>query len=293
MNQITRAPRSVSLEPSTLSEAMTFAEMLARSTMVPRDFQGKPENVLVAIQWGREIGLGPLQALQNIAVIGGRPSVWGDAMLALVRGAAVCAYVRESIEGDGENIVATCRCGRRGEDGEVVSTFSVADAKKAGLWGKQGPWQQYPKRMLQMRARGFALRDAFPDVLRGVITAEEAADIPANVPFAGTTIDAEPVGHGQPRDTARAIGDELPPSATDAAPQPKKPTAREWLDSLENELMSVTEADEVDRIVCRDQVQAALDNLRNGSLERLKSIIRTAQERTASPVIDNDPSLAA
>ena len=55
----------------------------------------------------------------------------------------------------------------------------MEDAKRAGLYGKQGPWQQYPKRMLQMRARAWALRDVFPDVLRGVHVAEEAQDLPA------------------------------------------------------------------------------------------------------------------
>src|SRR5690606_6210149 len=58
----------------------------------------------------------------------------------------------------------------------IKATFSVADAKKAGLWGKQGPWQQYPKRMLSMRARAFALRDGFADVLRGLGIAEEVQD---------------------------------------------------------------------------------------------------------------------
>ena len=56
--------------------------------------------------------------------------------------------------------------------------FSVADAKKAHLWGRRGPWENYPERMLQMRARGFALRDSFPDALKGVITVEEAQDFP-------------------------------------------------------------------------------------------------------------------
>jgi hypothetical protein len=53
------------------------------------------------------------------------------------------------------------------------------DAKAAGLLGKQGPWSQYPKRMRQMRARGFALRDVFPDVLKGMPVAEEVMDTPA------------------------------------------------------------------------------------------------------------------
>lgn len=164
--------------PVTLDEAMKFSEMLARSTMVPRAYQGKPEDVLVACQWGREIGLAPMQALQNIAVINGKPSVYGDAAMALVQASPVCEDIEEYFEGEGTpNPVAVCVAHRKGRK-PVKATFSVEDAKRAGLWGKQGPWQAYPKRMMQMRARGFALRDAFPDVLKGLITAEEAQDYP-------------------------------------------------------------------------------------------------------------------
>ena len=164
--------------PATMEEAMKFSEMLARSSMVPRQYQGKPEDVMVACQWGREIGLAPMQALQNIAVINGKPSVYGDAAMALVQASPVCEGIEETIEGEGTpNPVAVCIAHRKGRK-PVVAKFSVEDAKRAGLWGKQGPWQAYPKRMLQMRARGFALRDAFPDVLKGLITAEEAADFP-------------------------------------------------------------------------------------------------------------------
>ena len=166
------------LEPATLSEAMRFAEVLAGSTMVPRDFQGKPANVLVALQWGREVGLGPLQALQNIAVINGRPSIWGDSAIALVRAHPDCASIQEGVDGEGEARHGWCEVTRRGEKPQR-RTFAVSDAKRAGLWGKSGPWTQYPDRMLQMRARGFAIRDVFPDALRGLITGEEAQDLPA------------------------------------------------------------------------------------------------------------------
>jgi hypothetical protein len=164
--------------PATLTEAMAFSEMLAKSSMVPRAYQGKAEDVLVAMQWGREIGLAPLQALQNIAVINGKPSVYGDAAMALVQASPVCEDIEETIEGEGTpNPVAVCIAKRKGRK-PVVARFSLEDAKRAGLWGKPGPWQAYPKRMMQMRARGFALRDAFPDVLKGLITVEEAQDYP-------------------------------------------------------------------------------------------------------------------
>lgn len=167
--------------PVTLDEAMRFSDMLAKSSMVPKAYQGKPEDVLVAVQWGKELGLAPLQALQNIACINGKPSVYGDAAMALVQASPVCDGIEEHIEGEGTaNPVAVCIAHRKNRT-PVKATFSVEDAKRAGLWGKQGPWQAYPKRMLQMRARGFALRDAFPDVLKGLITAEEAQDFPSEV----------------------------------------------------------------------------------------------------------------
>lgn len=173
MNQIaTTAQDSFTLSPRSLDEAMRFSEMLAKSSIVPKEFQGNPGNILVAVQWGMELGLQPMQAMQNIAVINGRPALWGDAVIALVRSSPLCEYVYE----DDDGTTATCRVKRRGEE-EQIRTFSMDDAKTAGLAGKQGPWSQYPKRMRQMRARAFALRDVFPDVLRGMPVAEEVMDM--------------------------------------------------------------------------------------------------------------------
>lgn len=168
------APRQqFDLSPQTFEQALTFSNYLADSDMVPKDFKGKPGNCLIAMQWGAEIGLKPLQALQNLAVINGRPALWGDAVIAIVRGSPLCEYVVESDDGQ----TAVCKVKRRGEP-EQVRQFSMEDAKSAGLVGKQGPWTQYPKRMRQMRARAFALRDVFPDVLRGLPVAEEVMDTP-------------------------------------------------------------------------------------------------------------------
>ena len=164
------------LSPQTFEQALTFSNYLADSDMVPKDFKGKPGNCLVAIQWGMEIGLKPLQAMQNIAVINGRPSLWGDAVIALARNSAMCEYITESQT----ETMATCKVKRRGEP-EQIRTFGMDDAKKAGLIGKQGPWSQYPKRMMQMRARAFAIRDVFPDVLKGLPVAEEVMDAPRDM----------------------------------------------------------------------------------------------------------------
>jgi hypothetical protein len=162
----------VSSMGTSLDEAMRYAAELAKSDMIPKDYIGKPGNILVAMQWGSEIGLKPLQAMQSIAVINGRPTLWGDNALALVLASPLCEYVDES-ESDATHGV--CRVKRRG-DAEHIQIFTVEDAKKAGLWGKAGTWTGYPSRMLKMRARAWALRDKFPDVLRGLGIAEEVRD---------------------------------------------------------------------------------------------------------------------
>jgi hypothetical protein len=175
-----RAATGLALQ--SFDDAFRFAKMVAASEFSPKDFKGKPESCMLAIQHGSEVGLSPMQSLQSIAVINGRPTIWGDAALALVQASPVCEYVREYTEGDGDNLVAVCEAKRRGYPAPTISRFSVADAKKAGLWGKAGPWQQYPGRMMALRARGFALRNAFADALRGLITAEEAQDYPQAAP---------------------------------------------------------------------------------------------------------------
>jgi hypothetical protein len=126
---------------------------------------------MVAVQHGLELGLAPMQALQSIAVVNGKPVIYGDTALALATSHPAFLDIEETVEGN----VATCVVKRR-DRSAVVRTFSEADAKKAGLWGKTGPWQQYPNRMLQMRARSWALRDAFPDALRGLGIREEVQD---------------------------------------------------------------------------------------------------------------------
>lgn len=162
--------------PQDFDAVWRLANVIGLSGMCPKEFKS-PEMVAVAIMHGMEVGLTPMAAMQSIAIINGRPSIWGDAVIGLVRGSGLLESFKEEITGTGNDIKATCTVLRKGETNPVVSVFSYHDAKTAGLWGKSGPWTQYPKRMLQMRARGFALRDAFADVLRGLHIAEEQKDM--------------------------------------------------------------------------------------------------------------------
>lgn len=169
-------PNLTMLEPKSLTEAMEFSKTLSQSGLVPDAYKGKPANILVAIQWGYEIGLPPMQSLSNINVINGKATLWGDALVAVCKKHPDYYGMKEWLEGD----TAYCSVKRKVKDivEETVREFSLEDATKAGLLNKAGAWKSYPKRMLAQRARGFALRDAFPDAIKGIITTEEAIDFP-------------------------------------------------------------------------------------------------------------------
>ena len=184
---------------STMKEAMDFCRMMAQTELCPSTYKpetflrkmcnGKQElmnlpenqekameravaNIYIACSYGASLGMTPFQALQGIGIVNGKPTVYGDMLLGLVR--PLCQDFSEFFDYDHQT--AVCQILRKGTKHPVQATFSWADAQRAGLAGKQGPWSQYPQRMMQMRARGFAIRDAFPDVLSGIITREEAED---------------------------------------------------------------------------------------------------------------------
>jgi hypothetical protein len=157
---------------------------IARSNMVPVDCRAKGpsdldraiDTILTRVQYGKELGFGVMQSTQNIADINGRPGVFGDAGLALVYGSGLLEAYHEEL--DESTMIATAKAKRRGIADPYVVSFSQADAETAKLWGKQGPWTQYPKRMLVFRARTWCLRNGFADVLKGIGFVEELQDIP-------------------------------------------------------------------------------------------------------------------
>ena len=193
------APVQLGIRALSLGEAKILAETFARSGLVPKDYRGHPEDVLVAMQCGSEIGLAPMQAVQSIAVIGGRPTVYGDGLLAVILASPL--YVRheeyyevpsrtpppvlpirrdalDAADLANDDTRAVCVFWRRGQPTPTIRTFAIAQAKRAGLWGKDGPWRLFPDRMLRMRARSWAARDTFADVLKGLEIAEAIDDPP-------------------------------------------------------------------------------------------------------------------
>lgn len=166
---------------ASLEDAFRFANAICASGFAPRGME-KPESVLIALQWGAELGLTPMAGLTNIAVVNGRPALFGDAALALVRSSGQLEdYKEEEVGEAGKDTYGWKVTVKRKNQSPQSETFTVADAKAAKLWGKTGPWTDYPRRMLKFRARGFVLRDTFGDILKGLRTAEEVRDMPAEV----------------------------------------------------------------------------------------------------------------
>lgn len=197
-----------------LDDMYRFACCVHNSGLAPKGIE-TPEAIMVAIQMGAELGLTPMASLQNIAVINGRPSVWGDAMLGVCRASGLFdeEAFEERFEGQGDILTAICTVRRLPRGKPVTRPFSIADASAAELLTKSGPWKQYRRRMLQMRARSWALRDAFSDILRGFKCAEEAWD----------TIDVPAVDpHTAPAKTLDALAEQLvsAPQAAPLAPAP-------------------------------------------------------------------------
>lgn len=189
-----RAQVRMGVSPTTIDEAWRMASFMAQSELVPKAYQKRPSDILVAIQYGMELGFPPMQALQSIAVINGRPAVWGDGFKAVIMASPLYKDDDEFFEVDGErrssvtiddlkkdSTTAVCLFWRHGKATPTRRDFSVAKAKTANLWGKSGPWSNYPDVMLAARARSFAGRAAFPDLLRGIRTAEEAMDAPPDI----------------------------------------------------------------------------------------------------------------
>ena len=178
----TKQPQQFDLSPQTFEQALTFAQYLADSDLVPKNFQGKPGNCLIAMQWGAEVGMKALQSMQSIAVINGKPGLYGDAGKALLLSHGCIIE-----EDDTEKVLASgkgrCKITRPGRP-PVERTFSMVDAKVAGLLNKDGPWKTYPQRQLAWRAFWFAARDAAADILRGMGGAEEIMDTPKDMGMA-------------------------------------------------------------------------------------------------------------
>lgn len=234
--------------PRSTDDIAKIAKFMLDAGALPKSYNGDAKKAAIAIMKGLEIGWLPMQSVQNMYVINGIPTIYGDGAIALARSSGHLEYCKEWIAGDGDDRIAFCEVKRVGEPEPMVRSFSKTQAAKAGLLGKSGPWQQYPDRMMQMRARAYAIRDVFADALMGLRIKEEVEDheieetpAPTINPFSDK---AEPVvAIGEPHPNALLIG------AVDVEPEPvAEPNAEENIVGLLQEpLAAAKTADEADQ----------------------------------------------
>ena len=209
-----------------LKMQMELAKTLAVSSLLPQPLRGKPADVLVTVMYGRELGLSPMQSIQGIYVVNGRPSMSGQLWLAKVRQAGH----RVTVKADDKKAVCTITRGDTGE--EHTEEFTYAEAERAKLTGKD-VWKSWPKRMLTWRAVSNCATVICPEVALGFEVTEFVKDEveperptlaqvasergkPAEEPAKPEAVDAELVDPDE--DEIRAAVEELHARATGEQP---------------------------------------------------------------------------
>lgn len=183
--------KSLAVVPRTLPEVQSMAEILAQSSLLPKELTGKVPDVVVQILAGAELGLSPMASIRGVHIVQGKPILSADTMVALVLASGSCEYFQVESETD---TAVTYVCQRRGAPSPQRYTWTDEDTKLAGLNTKDN-WRLHKKQMRRARCKAILARDSFPDVLAGVYEADsEEIDIPraAAPPPAVRRVEREP-----------------------------------------------------------------------------------------------------
>lgn len=149
------------------TDRLELAKVVADTDFVPKSLRGNPSAICAAILFGDEVGLGPMQSLAQIAVIEGKPTLSAEAQRALILAAGHSFTVEEST-----TTRVTVAGRRRDEDRTVRVTWTMDDAKRAGIAGRHN-YRTYPRQMLLARATAELARAIFADAIGGLAASEE------------------------------------------------------------------------------------------------------------------------
>ncbi len=193
------------IEPENLTQAIELCGRLAQSAIIPESLRGKPNDLLVMLLTGRDLGLSAAESMRAIYVVKGRPALATAYKIARAKAHPDCEYLR-LVESTPER--ATWEAKRRGEPGPTRLSWTIAQAKAAGLAGK-GTWAQYPDAMLRWRAASALVDAVFPDAAFGLLPSKE--EIEDLAPESPLPRDVTPPKAPEPADA---------PIAQSAGPQP-------------------------------------------------------------------------
>lgn len=182
----------MAIVPQTFEDTMRISRAVVMAGLAPAALVGTKTGddaasaVAIAIMSGAELGLQPMVSLRSFTVINGKPALYGDGLINVVRQSGRVAYLRTGCDTRDGKLVGWCEAKRNDTDEDKRVEFSQDDAIRAGLWtdtakikkfkangesyekANDSPWYRYPQRMLAWRAAGYCLRELFGDVLGGI-----------------------------------------------------------------------------------------------------------------------------
>lgn len=225
-------PVNVSAPITGWDEVWRLSSNLAHAQVLPKELRGKPADVAAMILYGQDLGLSPMQAIQGIYIVEGRPSLSAQLWLALVRRAGHRVSVEEH---SSQSCTVYIKRGDTSEDHKV--TYTLSDAIASGLvslrdgrpyarsqTGKALPWELHTKSMLLARAVSTCCRFIAPEIALGFYSPDEVEEIGERVEV--ERLDVQPVGEedgrSSPEATAAAVAD-IEAEYTDAEVVPEYP----------------------------------------------------------------------
>jgi hypothetical protein len=177
-------PKGVELKD--VDSMFRFAKCYLQSNLAPASFKNE-QQLVIAWAMAAELGLSPLQAVEGMSIINNRVGIMGDLALAMVEASGQLEQKRVEYSGEGDALECKVTLQRKGRQAQTYS-FSVKEARAAGIYERSSTWNGYPRRMCYYRALGFALRDEFADILKGTKTVEELMDYPVEEPRSGRRV---------------------------------------------------------------------------------------------------------
>ena len=162
--------------------AGAMAKQLAKSSLVPKEYQNNVSNCIIAIDQAQRLGVSPMMVMQNLDIIQGRPSWNSKFLIAAVNASGKfdqeLAYEEEEKDGKPYSCVAwTTRNGRRVDGMKITMDM----ARDEGWLSKNGSkWKTMPQLMLRYRAASFFARLNCPEVTLGMYTQDEVRETDFN-----------------------------------------------------------------------------------------------------------------
>lgn len=308
----------IAIVPQTFEETMRVSRAVVASGLAPSALIGKLTGddaaaaVAVAIMSGAELGLKPMVSLRSFTVINGKPALYGDGLINVVRMSGKVAYLRTGCDETNGKLVGFCEAKRLDTGEEKRVEFSQDDAIRARLWDERptirkqvwdyeskqkvwkdnlpndAPWYRFPKRMLAWRAAGYCLRELFGDVLGGIRDEFEAREIAdaENMRDVTPVTESRPTPPKPPKPPAPPLAKvvEVEPDLQDEQPTESQFNLGDFLESLETAIAGANDDVEVEEVWTDFDAPAVLETEGHADMIDTAFSIKTRRLALLSPL---------